>query len=67
MQAQEYRPQDFMSFPMSISEPIPDENSLFNEDIAYPTNTAGLPIFSDTVQWEWDLQNLWNGSFMPES
>jgi hypothetical protein len=56
-----------MSFPMSISEPIPDENSLFNEDIAYPTNTAGLPIFSDTVQWEWDLQNLWNGSFMPES
>ena len=34
-----------MSFPMRISEPMHDENSLFNEDIAYPTNTAGLPIF----------------------
>lgn len=65
MQAQQYRPQDFISFPMSISEPMPDE--LFNEDIPYPANMAGLPIFSDTAQWEWDLQNLWNGSFMPES
>lgn len=52
---------------MSMPVPVPDEASLSNGELSYPTDIAGLPMFSDTVQWEWDLQNLWNGYFMPGS
>jgi hypothetical protein len=55
-----------MQFPMGLPDPIPDGTSLSTGDILYP-NMAGVPLFSDSVQWEWDLQNLWNGYFMPES
>jgi hypothetical protein len=66
-QDQQYRPQDFISFPISMPDPMPGETSFSSGNIPYPTNMAGLPIFSETVQWEWDLQNLWNGYLMPES
>jgi hypothetical protein len=51
---------------MGLPDSIPDGTSLSTGDILYP-NMAGIPLFSDSVQWEWDLQNLWNGYFMPES
>jgi hypothetical protein len=65
-QARPYCPQDFISFPMGTSVQLPYGTSLSNEEIPYP-DMAGIPLFSDTVQWEWDLQNLWNGYFMPEN
>ncbi len=65
--AQPYHPQDFMALPIDVPEPLPDATMFPDMDYSYPTNMDGFPIFLDTVQWERDLQNLWNGHFTQEN